>query len=54
MKKIYVVLSEEKIGRFDSYKQAKECIRDYIRFDIENKNPFDKKYYIKVEIDYDN
>ena len=54
MKKIYVVISEEKIGSFDSYKQAKECIRDCIKFDVESKNPFDKKYYIKIETDYDN
>jgi len=57
MKKIYVVISEidfEEMGRFDSYKQAKEFIKDCIRFDKENENPFDEKYYIEVEIDYNN
>ena len=54
MKKIYVVISEidyEEMGRFNSYKQAKECIKDCIRFDKENENPFDEKYHI--EIDYE-
>lgn len=48
MKRSYVVISEidfEEIGRFDSYKQAKEFIKACMRFDREMGNPYDEKYY---------
>ena len=60
MKKSYIVISESKdfvidkieyfeVGRFDSYKRAKESLEYCIKVDKETENNFCKNY-IEVEI----
>lgn len=53
MMKKYIVYREddedEKMGEFKTREEAREAIKEYKRFDKENKNPFEEKYFIRAE-----
>lgn len=55
MKRTYIVISEDellvmRVGIYNSYKEARQCIEDCIRIGKEKEYPYHEKYYLEVEI----